>query len=60
MEYEIKSQTRVGVEFNIINFIVGRISVGGMEGGHTSTPLLRPHLEDLVDPETRHPDTCEQ
>ncbi len=23
-------------------------------------PLLRPHLEDLVDPETRHPDTCEQ
>lgn len=32
MEYEIKSQTRVGVKFNIINFIVGRISVGGMEG----------------------------
>lgn len=60
MEYEIKSQTQAGVEFNIINFIVGRIISGWNGGGHTSTPLFRPHLEDLVDPETRHPDTCEQ
>ncbi len=28
MEYEIKSQTQAGVEFNIINFIVGRIISG--------------------------------